>query len=127
MPITIQKIDTAKVILNRDYHGIEAIWRNANSAPGHQVIDREYAVIVDAAHERAVYYFAKPGQQMHPGVVRRTFIENINGVSIRTEGWSFGLASSQPAFEQWLEAFQALSAEIKTRMRRGRPAGRRGE
>jgi hypothetical protein len=120
------QLDDAMVLLNQAYQAIEVIWREANSAPGHRTIDGRSAIIVDAPRERAVYYFTKPGQPMHPGVVRRTFIENIEGVSVRTEGWSFGPESSRLAFKRWLEAFQAQSAEIQARMRKRRAAGRWG-
>jgi hypothetical protein len=79
----------------------------------------------DVPSEHMIYYFSKPGQPMHPGVIRRTFIQNKDGVSLQTEGWSFGPNSTQQASKQWLQAFRHRRAEIQARMRR-RPGNPRG-
>ena len=96
----------------------ESLWQKANSAPDHRTLDGGNAIVVDVPSEQAIYYFTKPGQPMHPGVVKRTIVKTKEGISLRTEGWSFGPDSAQPAFKQWLEAFRVQSAEIQAGIRK---------
>lgn len=115
MSISKAQLDGILILLNQAYRAIETVWREANSTPAHRAVDDGYAIIIDVPSERATYFLTKPGQPMHPGVVRRTFVEDAEGISLRTEGWSFG---SQRAFKQWLDAFKAQSAEIQARLRK---------
>jgi hypothetical protein len=94
----------------------DSIWQSANAAPGHQTIDGGNAIIIDVPSEKAIYYFSKPGTPVHPGVVKRTIVETPEGISLQTDGWSFGPDNAQPAFKAWLEAFRDQAAEIQQRM-----------
>ena len=89
------------------------------AAPGYRVADAGHMIVVDAPDERATYFFTKEGTAVHPGVVRRTFVMTNKGVSIRTDGKSFGFGRSQLAFKRWFDALRSQSAEIQTKLRKG--------
>jgi hypothetical protein len=116
--ITSAQLNSTFSLLKEAQRAIETLWQNIYSGPHHRIIDGGNAIIVDVPSEHAIYYFTKPGQPMHPCVVRRTFVTNTEEISVWTEGWSFGSEASQPAFRRWLEAFQAQSAEIQARMQK---------
>jgi hypothetical protein len=67
------------------------------AAPGYRVAANGQAIVFDAPGEQATYFFTKEETAEYPGVVRRTFVMTNEGVSIRTEGRSFGLGRSQLA------------------------------
>ncbi len=94
MSIAATQLDAALLLLNHACQPIEALWRNANTAPGYRVADAGHAIVVDVRNERATYFFTKQGTAVHPGVVRRTFVITDEGVSIRTDDWAFGFGSN---------------------------------
>ena len=91
----------------------ESLWQAANAKPDHHTVDQGTAIVVDVPSEQAIYYFTKPGQEIHPGVVKRSIIEKDGGIYVSTRGWSFGPDSAQPAFKRWLDNFKAQDAQIR--------------
>jgi hypothetical protein len=89
------------------------------AVPGYRVAANGHEIVFDEPGERATYFFTKEETAMHPGVVRRTFFMTNEGVSIRTEGRSFGIDRSELAFKRWFDALRAQSAEIQARLRKG--------
>ena len=102
----------------------DSLWQLANSKPDHRTIDDgDNGIRVVIPSEETIYIFTKPGQPLHPAVVKRMVVTNGSHVDIQTQAWSFGPDSMQPAFQRWLEAFRAQDAEIRkgfeTRARAG--------
>jgi hypothetical protein len=96
----------------------ESLWQAANAKPDHHTTDQGLAIVVDVPSEHAIYYFSKPGEEIHPGVVKRSIIETAEGVSIQTQGWSFAPDSAQPAFQRWLDNFKAQDAEMRKNLQK---------
>jgi hypothetical protein len=94
----------------------DSLWQLANSKPDHRTIDEGSDVRVEVPSEQTLYFFTKPGQPMHPGVVKRSVVTNGGHVDIQTLAWSFGPDNIQPAFKRWVDAFRAQDAEIRKRL-----------
>jgi hypothetical protein len=94
----------------------DSLWQLANSKPDHRTSDDGTAIRVEIPSEQTIYFFTKPGQPLHPAVVKRSVVTNGHQLDIQTRGWSFGPDSIQPAFQRWLEGFKAQDAEIRKRL-----------
>lgn len=64
-----------------------------------------------------IHYFTKPGHFAHPGVVRRSVVQDAGGISIQTEGQSFASTARQDDFKRWLAQFRELDDRIKQEMK----------
>jgi hypothetical protein len=101
----------------------DSLWKSATNAPSHRTTEGEIAVVVEVPNEHAIYYFTKPGEPIHPGVIKRTIVENKSGISLQTQGWSFAPEGAQEPFKKWLAEFEAQGAEIQARMRQQQTEG----
>ena len=95
----------------------ESLWDLVKSTPNHKISDGGNAIVVDVSNHNSIYYFSKPGTPVYPSGIKRTIIEDSEGVTLQTEGWSFGPESAQPAFQAWLAAFRKQASEIQMQMR----------
>ena len=75
-------------------------------------------VIFDCQKELALWYFTKPGNPAHPGVVKRSVVQSNGAVSIRESGQSYGSDDDQPAFKDWMGSIMALDEKVKEDMAR---------
>lgn len=94
----------------------DALWAHANADPAHKTRDGGIAIVVEVPSEGAVYYFTKPGEPIHPGVVRRTFEKRGDAIYAVIKGWSFAPDNAQEPFRRWLEAFKAQTKDIRQKM-----------
>ena len=90
----------------------QSLWEHASSAPGREITDGGLATVVSVPGEYAIYYFSKPGEDIHPGVIKRDIVKQGDTLYIHTVGWSFAPDEAQGPFTRWLEAFKAQDAQI---------------
>lgn len=102
--------------LAADHPTFESVWEAVNAKPNHRVIDEPRDVRVELPDEQTIYFFTKPGQPAHPGVIKRSVIVNGAKTAIETVGHSFGDAAAQTAFAALLAKFKAQDAEVNARM-----------
>lgn len=66
-----------------------------------------------------LWYFTKPGNPAHPGVIERYFVNDADGgTSMQEDARSFGDDAAQPAFKAWLDSFVALDEQMKDHVAR---------
>ena len=94
----------------------ESLWQEANAASDHHVVDETRDVRVEVPSKQTIYYFTKPGQPEHPGVVKRSVVQVSNHIDIQTQGWSFGDQMEQVAFDKLLSQFKAQDEAMRQRM-----------
>jgi hypothetical protein len=69
--------------------------------------------------DKTLWYFTKPNNAAHPGVVKRQVVQDPSGsVSVDENGVSFGSDAAQPAFKAWMDSIVALDAKVKEDMAR---------
>lgn len=103
----------APIVHAEDRPTFDSLWQLANSKPGHQTIDEGRVIRVVVPNEQTIYFFTKPGQPEHPGVFKRSVIQDGTGISVQTQGWSFGDPAAQAAFEKVLAQFKAQDAQMR--------------
>lgn len=65
------------------------------------------------------WYFTKPNNAAHPGIVKRSMIEATDGAfSVTENGRSFGSDEAQPAFKTWMDSIVALDQKVKEEVAR---------
>ena len=77
-------------------------WKEASQKPG--VVIKEYpkATVITDEKNFTVYFFTKPNNPAHPGVIVRKLVNGKDGAYFDTEGHSDGPDSAQPAFKAWM-------------------------
>ena len=75
-------------------------------------------VIFTCDKDMALWYFTKPNNAAHPGIVRRAVVEESGGVAVHESGRSYGSDAAQPAFKAWLASIMALDEKVKEDMAR---------
>jgi hypothetical protein len=87
----------------------ESLWSEA-TGPGHAVTDYDGFTMVETGG--VFYYFTKPENDAHPGVIRRALVERDGRFFVEMNGWSFGSDAEQPAFRRWMAEFEALNRQM---------------
>jgi len=77
-------------------------WNEATHRPGIVVKEYPETTVVTDADDFAVYFFTKPNNPAHPGVIIRKLVNEKDGAYFETEGHSDGPDSAQPAFKAWM-------------------------
>lgn len=96
-----------------DSSTFDSLWQMANSKPDHRTIDDGQAIRVEIPSEQAIYFFTKPGHPEHPGVFKRSVVQEGTRIYVQTDGWSFGDASAKAAFEKILAQFKLQDAQMR--------------
>jgi hypothetical protein len=60
-----------------------------------------------------LWYFTRPNNPAHPGVVQRKAVKQGSVWQMQEEGWSFGSDAARPAFEAWLAQIVDLDRQMK--------------
>jgi hypothetical protein len=61
-----------------------------------------------------LWYFTKPDNSAHPGVIKRYFVKDADGgTSIQEDARSFGSDDAQPTFKAWLASIAALDQKVR--------------
>jgi hypothetical protein len=98
----------------------ESLWKKA-TAGDHQITEYDGYTVVKAGN--AYYYFTKTGHYAHPGVVRRTLMQQGNRFFVDTEGWSFADKAGQQGFQRWVGEFKDLNRRMMKYLQEQRPGG----
>jgi hypothetical protein len=102
--------------LAEDRPTFESLWKEANSKPDHKTVDAGQVIRIEVPGEKVIYFFTKPGQPEHPGVFKRSVVQDGTRIAVQTQGWSFGGPAAQAAFEKILAQFRAQDAQLRQRM-----------
>ena len=78
-------------------------WNEATHAPGVSIKEYPKVIVVYDEKNLTVYFFTKPNNPAHPGVIVRKLVTDNTGTYMDTEGHSDGPDSAQPAFKAWME------------------------
>jgi len=96
----------------------DGLWQLANSKPGHQTIDEGRVIRIVVPDEHIIYFFTRAGQPEHPAVFKRSIVQDGDKIFVKTDGWSFGDASAQAAFERVKAQFEAQDAQMRQQMQK---------
>jgi hypothetical protein len=101
------------VALAEDHPTYESLWNSVSSSPDCKSQDDVDLTIFTCEKAMSLWYFTKLGHPAHPGVVKRSVVEDAKNVSIDEQGWSFAPDAAQPAFKTFLAQIRALDAQMK--------------
>lgn len=91
----------------------QSLWDAVSNESDCKSQDDTDLIIFTCEKTYTLWYFTKPGNPAHPGVVRRLVIDDSKGGSIREDGWSFASDAEQPAFKTFLAQIRALDEQMK--------------
>jgi hypothetical protein len=74
-------------------------------------------ILMACEQELTFWYFTKPNNPAHPGIIKRSVIERNGAVYASEDGQSFGPDSAQPAFKAWMAQIVELDKEAREEMR----------
>jgi hypothetical protein len=78
-------------------------------------------ILVPCLAELTLWYFTKPNHPAHPGVIKRTVVQENGGAWIaREHGYSFAPDEAQPAFKHWLAEIADLDRQMREDIERRR-------
>lgn len=72
--VTLLLAASIAVARAEDHPTFDSLWQDANSKPSHRTVDEGRDIRVEVPSEQTVYFFTKPGQPEHPGVVKRLIV-----------------------------------------------------
>jgi len=99
-------------VLAQDHSTFES-YRNDVEGKGCAKAELADATMFQCDKETTFYYFTKPNNPAHPGVVERVLKEEGGGFYISENGRSFAPDAAQPAFKAWLDQFRQLDDQIR--------------
>jgi Protein of unknown function (DUF4019) len=99
-----------------DHPSYQALWDSVVQAPDCTRKDFLDFTLFTCDKQEAVWYFTKPNHPAHPGVIKRSVVQDANGVSVHDQGWSFATDAAQPAFKTFLAQISAMDEEAREAM-----------
>jgi hypothetical protein len=72
----------------------------------------DYILVTCKGATMTQWYFTKPNHPAHPGVVKRTLVQENGQIVVHEDGTSFASNSDQPAFKAWLAQFEDLDRRM---------------
>lgn len=101
-----------------------SLWATATQRQGCAPADYADFILVSCLPELTLWYFTKPDHPAHPGVIKRTVVqENGDAWIAREHGYSFASDEAQPAFKRWLAEIVDLDRQMREDIERRRGAG----
>jgi Protein of unknown function (DUF4019) len=98
------------------------LWDSVSASADCKAQDDGDLIIVTCDKTMALWYFTKAGHPAHPGVIKRSIVEDAKGISVDEHGWSFAPDSGQPAFKTLLAQIRALDEQMKENLAAGSAA-----
>jgi hypothetical protein len=92
----------------------ESLWADATKVSSCVPSDHGDFILVSCNDELlTLWYFTKPNHPAHPGVIKRTFVQEVDGWHAHENGYSFATDEAQPAFKAWLAQIVDLDRQMK--------------
>ena len=81
----------------------------------HDCAPADYAdfILVTCKDELTFWYFTKPNHPAHPGVIKRTMVQENGGWVAKKRGSSFAPDAAQSAFKAWFAQIVELDRQMK--------------
>lgn len=105
-------------VLAQERPTYDQLWEQISGNSGCTPTEQPDFTMFACKADRALWYFTKPNNPAHPGVIKRVVVSDGKGVVIQTNGWSFASEADQPKFKEWLDHFKALDERARQEMQR---------
>jgi len=97
----------------------EGTWNLISKRPDCTKADYPDLVIFTCDKEMVLWYFTKPNSAAHPGIVKRSIVQEPDGAwAAHEEGRSYGSDAAQSAFKNWMASIVALDEKARQELAR---------
>lgn len=97
-----------------DHPKFASLWRDATRPAGVTVTEYPDFTLVKSKDGLTLYYFTKRNHFAHPGIVKRSMIQNRDGGwRVSVDGKSFAAKRNDPGFLKWLDQFKELNRKMR--------------